>query len=257
MTCTPSVTDRMQSVHRPYAPPASSHAMHQTWHDLLFMHWRVPVEALREHIPPALPIDTFDGSAWLGVVPFRMSGVRLRFLPALPWLSAFPELNVRTYVTLDERPGVWFFSLDAGNPLAVFIARTWFKLPYFDADMRVAPVAGGWIRYTSRRTHRGAPPAEFAADYGPTGDVFDAPPGSLEYFLTARYCLYTADRHGRILRVEIDHPAWPLQPAEAEVRCNCMTDWLGVRLLDDRPLLHFARRIAMVAWTLQPASSDA
>lgn len=247
----------MGAVHRPYPPPDPPHVMRQTWHELLFMHWRVPVEMLRRHIPPALPVDTFDGSAWIGVVPFRMSGVRLRFLPALPWLSAFPELNVRTYVTLDGRPGVWFFSLDAGNPVAVWIARAWFKLPYFNADMRVRPGEHGCVHYTSRRIHRGAPPAEFAADYRPTGDVFDAPPGSLEYFLTARYCLYTADRHGRIFRAEIDHPPWPLQPAEAEVKCNAMTEWIGVRLPDDRPLLHFSRRMDMVAWTLRPVRSAA
>ena len=122
-------------MHRPYPPPNASHVMHQTWHDLLFMHWRVPAESLRQHLPTALSLDTFDDSAWIGIVPFRMSDVRPRFLPALPWLSAFPELNVRTYVTLDGRPGVWFFSLDAGNPLAVWIARAWFKLPYFTADI--------------------------------------------------------------------------------------------------------------------------
>jgi uncharacterized protein YqjF (DUF2071 family) len=239
-------------MHRPYPPPDSSHVMHQTWHDLLFMHWRVPAESLRQHLPTALPLDTFDDSAWIGIVPFRMSDVRPRFLPALPWLSAFPELNVRTYVTLDGRPGVWFFSLDAGNPLAVWIARAWFKLPYFTADMHIVHTGQGRIRYTSRRTHPGASPAEFAADYGPVGDVFDAQPGSLEYFLTARYCLYATDRHGRVLRAEIDHPAWPLQSAEAEVRCNSLTDWLGIRLPDDRPLLHFSRRIEMVAWALEP-----
>lgn len=232
--------------------------MHQTWHDLLFMHWSVPVEALRPHIPPALPIDTFEGSAWIGVVPFRMSGVRPRFLPSLPWLSAFPELNVRTYVTLEDRPGVWFFSLDAGNPVAVHVARALFKLPYFHADMSTASAfappdrspEGGEIRYISRRTHRGAPPAEFKARYRPAGAVFDAAPGSLEYFLTARYCLYTADSQARIYRAEIDHPPWPLQPAEAEVGCNTMTAQIKLDLPDSPPLLHFARRIAMVAWPL-------
>lgn len=227
--------------------------MHQTWHDLLFMHWRVPVEVLRPHIPSALPIDTFDGSAWIGIVPFRMSSVRLRFTPSLPRLSSFPELNVRTYVTLDGRPGVWFFSLDAGNPLAVRIARAWFKLPYFDAAMQVTHLPGDAvpIRYSSRRTHRGAPAAEFAADYAPDGSVFFARPGSLEYFLTARYCLYTADRHGRVWRGEIDHPDWPLQSAWAEVRCNTMAHAVRIALPDDPPLLHFVRCIAMIAWPLE------
>src|SRR6266404_10006502 len=119
--------------HRPWPMPAGPWAMAQSWHDLLFAHWQVDAAALRPLLPPQLQIDTFGGSAWLAVVPFRMTGVRLPGTPALPWLSAFPELNVRTYVTCDGEPGVWFFSLDAGNALAVAIARAWFHLPYFRA----------------------------------------------------------------------------------------------------------------------------
>jgi hypothetical protein len=233
--------------------------MHQVWHDLLFAHWPVPVEALRPHIPIRLPIDTFDGAAWIGIVPFRMSDVRPRGLPSLPWLSAFPELNVRTYVTLDDRPGVWFFSLDAANPVAVRIARRFFKLPYMDAQMSVipdpipnpSPVGGGEICYRSHRTHRGEPPADFVARYWPCGETFTARPDSLEYFLTARYCLYTADAQGCIYRAEIDHPAWPLQLAEAEITTNTMTRQIDLKLPDERPLLHFSRKLKMVAWPLQ------
>src|SRR6266704_6531932 len=115
--------------HRPWPLPVGPWVMAQRWHDLLFAHWPVPAGELQHLIPTPLTIDTFDGQAWLAVVPFRMSGVRLRGTPAVPWLSAFPELNVRTYVKCEGRPGVWFFSLDAGNPLAVAIARAWFHLP--------------------------------------------------------------------------------------------------------------------------------
>src|ERR1700687_1753738 len=121
--------------YRPYPPPTSPYVMHQEWHDLLFMHWRVPYDALRQIVPQTLPLDTFDGDAWIAVVPFEMRNVRWRFLPAVPRLSFFPELNVRTYVTLNQRPGVYFFSLDAANPLAVEIARTLFHLPYQNATM--------------------------------------------------------------------------------------------------------------------------
>ncbi len=125
--------------------------MAQSWHDLLFAHWKVDAAVLRPHVPAELEVDTFEGQSWLGVVPFRMSGVRLRWTPALPWLSAFLELNVRTYVTAQGKPGVWFFSLDAANPVAVAAARLSFHLPYFKARMTCGDV-DGWIQYQSERT---------------------------------------------------------------------------------------------------------
>ena len=242
----------MSGTHRPYPAPTASFVMHQRWHDLLFMHWRVPVEALRARIPSELEIDTFDGAAWLAVAPFRMSGIRPRFLPGVPWLSAFAELNVRTYVTAIGKPGVWFFSLDAANPVAVSIARSSFKLPYFNARMRCLAIADQAIDYASTRTHRNAPQAEFAARYRPTGPAFDARPGSLEYFLTARYCLYTADAHGRVFRGEIDHPSWPLQAAEAQTHINTMAAAHGFTLPDEPPHLLFVRDIKVQVWPLAP-----
>src|SRR5208282_2945633 len=144
-----------QVAHRPWPLPAGGWIMAQSWHDLLFAHWPLPAAILRSHIPARLAIDTFDGRGWLGVVPFRMSGVRLRGTPAVPWLSAFPELNVRTYVVADGKPGVWFFSLDAGHAIAVAIARACFHLPYFRARMSCEE-RNGWIEYGSERTHSGA-----------------------------------------------------------------------------------------------------
>jgi uncharacterized protein YqjF (DUF2071 family)/soluble P-type ATPase len=194
--------------------------MHMTWERLMFMHWRVPAEALRPRIPAPLELETFDGSAWIAVVPFEMRGTRPRYAPGVRQVSDFPELNVRTYVTANDRPGVWFFSLDAANRLAVRVARRFFKLPYMDAEMACQADGVGGVRYVSHRTHRGEPPADFAARYRPTGPAFSAQPGSLEYFLTARYCLYAGDAagredRGRVYRGEVDHADWPLQPAEA------------------------------------------
>jgi uncharacterized protein len=220
--------------------------MAQSWHNLLFAHWEVAVAKLRPHIPAKLRIDTFEGKAWLGVVPFRMSGVRLRWTPALPWLSAFPELNVRTYVTLWDKPGVWFFSLDAANAVAVAAARMSFHLPYFRARMACNEV-DGWMRYRSDRAHPGAPGASFEARYRPAGKCFEAQPGTLAHFLTERYCLYSAARK-RIYRGEIHHPAWLLQPAEAEFTKNSMAEATGLALPAEMPLVHFAKRQDMVAW---------
>jgi uncharacterized protein len=248
-------------MYRPYPAPTAKPVMYQRWHDLLFMHWPVAPDALRPHIPHDLEIDTFKGQAWLAVVPFRMSDIYPRGLFPVPWLSAFAELNVRTYVLRDGKPGVWFFSLDAANPIAVALGRTWFKLPYFNARMRcvskpilVAPEQAAGIYYSSQRTHRNAPRCEFRADYFPVDKVVIPRPGTLEYFLTARYCLYTAGKSGNIYRNiyrgEIDHEPWPLQRAAARVEVNTMTQPIGIRLTGE-PLLHFSKSIDVKVWGLE------
>jgi uncharacterized protein YqjF (DUF2071 family) len=225
--------------------------MAQSWHDLLFAHWRVDAALLRSKIPAALHIDTFEGQAWIAVVPFRMSGVRFRGTPALPRLSAFPELNVRTYVVANGKPGVWFFSLDARNPMAVAIARVWFHLPYFRARMKCNE-SRGTIHYRSERTHRGAAPGALDVNYRATSEVFESQSGTLEHFLTERYCLYASDRDGRIYRGEIHHPPWQLQVAEAEFRIDSMTEAARISLPLHQPLLHFARRQDVVVWNPRP-----
>ena len=229
--------------------------MDMKWHDLLFIHYPVAMERLRALIPSSLEVDTFDGRAWIGVVPFRMSGVKPRLFPALPWLSAFAELNVRTYVTCGGKPGVWFFSLDAANPVAVSVARNFFHLPYFNARMSSLQERETII-YQSARTHRGAAPAEFHANYRPTGPVVLSKPGSLEHWLTERYCLYSANARGRTWRVDIHHDPWPLQAGGAEVEKNTMIDWLGVKLLDTTPVLHFARSLEVMAWLPEKIPPD-
>jgi uncharacterized protein YqjF (DUF2071 family) len=242
--------------HRPWPLPGGPWVMAQSWHDLLFAHWPVDARVLRQLVPPRLQVDVFEGRAWVAVVPFHMTGVRLRGTPALPWLSAFPELNVRTYVTCDGKPGVWFFSLDAGNPVAVAIARAWFHLPYFRARMSCAE-RGGWIHYQSERTHRGAPAGLLEGRYRPVGEAFSPQRGTLEHFLTERYCLCTANGDGRIIRGEIHHPPWPLQRAEAEFARNSMTASLDIPRTS-QPLLHFARRQDVLVWPPKPllASKD-
>jgi uncharacterized protein YqjF (DUF2071 family) len=226
--------------------------MSMAWEDLLFAHWPVPADALRKLIPPGLELDRFENEAWLGVVPFRMADTRLRGLPAVPGTAAFPELNVRTYVTAGGKPGVWFFSLDAGSRLAVRTARTFFHLPYFDARMTVRANDGA-VSYESVRTHRGAAAAEFRATYRPLGEIQPAGSGSIEQWLVERYCLYAADRRGRVWRGDIHHAPWPLQRAEAEIERNTMADALSVDLPDTPPLLHFARRLDVAAWRLVAA----
>jgi uncharacterized protein YqjF (DUF2071 family) len=234
--------------HRPWPMPDSPWIMTQSWHDLLFAHWPIDAERLRARVPSALPLDLHDGTAWLGVVPFRMTNVGPRGLPALPWVSAFPELNVRTYVSLDGRPGVYFFSLDAGNPLAARAGRTLFSLPYYSAAMS-SEEKDGWIEYRSRRAKTGSL-AEFSARYRCEGSIREPQPGTLDHFLTERYCLYTVDGRSRVYRADIHHPPWPLQPAALEISINTMADAAGIQLPSTAPVLHFAGRQDVVVWPL-------
>ena len=234
------------SVHRPWPMPARPWVMTQTWHDLLFAHWPVSADALRPRVPTEFTLDLFDGTAWLGIVPFHMTNVAPRGVPSLPWVSEFAELNVRTYVRVQDKPGIYFFSLDAGSILAVQSARALLNLPYYSAVMSVTPKAEN-IEYDSRR-EGGSVAANFCASYGPVGPPFDPIPGSLEYFLTERYCLYNMDHRAAPYRLEIHHPPWPLQSADAEFRRNTMTEAAGLALPDTTPLLHFSRRQDMVAW---------
>ncbi len=231
--------------------------MVQRWHDVLFAHWPVDPAPLRALLPTGLALDLFDGAAWLGVVPFRMTGVRVARLPPVPGTHAFPELNVRTYVRHGERAGVWFLSLDATSRIAVAAARRWFHLPYYRARITCEDdgtadgvrdgSAGGradtGIRYRCRRTHKGAPAAEFVGRYRPTGPVVPSVPGSLDSFLTERYSLFAANNAGDVLRGDVEHVPWPLQPAEAEIEVNTMAAAAGIGLPEAPPLLHFSRRL--------------
>lgn len=232
--------------HRPWPCPEGGWATRQTWSALAFLHWRVPVDAVRQKVGPGVEVDTFDGSAWLGVVPFRMSGVRLRWLPPLPGAAAFPELNVRTYVTRDGKPGVWFLSLDATSLPAIAAARAWFGLPYRHARMEVTEEEGR-VSYDSVRDDPGAPPAVFRARCAPSGGAFRAGPGTLEHFLAERYCLYAGARGG-LVRAEIHHAPWELRPARVAVRENSMTQAAGFDLPPAPEHALFARTVDAWIW---------
>jgi uncharacterized protein YqjF (DUF2071 family) len=230
--------------HRPWPLPEGPWLQGQTWRELLFAHWPLPAEALREAVPAELAIDTFDGCAWLGITPFRVTGLRVHGAPPVPRVSSFLETNVRTYVTREGRPGIWFFSLDASSTLAVRGARASFRLPYFRAAMS-AVRDGDRVAYRTRRA--GGPAATLGVEYEPADAAGHAQPGTLEHFLTERYCLYTFD-DGRIWRAEIHHPPWPLQPAHADIAENTMAAPLGIELPAEPPLLHYAHRQDVVVW---------
>ncbi|MCB1176319.1 MAG: DUF2071 domain-containing protein [Leptospiraceae bacterium] len=224
--------------------------MKQDWLDLLFLHWETPVDKLRELIPKQLEVDLWEGKAYLGIVPFKMRNVRPRFFPSVPYLSFFPELNVRTYVKVNGKPGVWFFSLDAGNSLAVEIARKFFYLPYFNADFKIQ-YDNSSINYRSIRKDSRGNPAVLELKYAPTSEVYFANQGSLEHWLTERYCLYSMNKKGKIFRGEIHHLPWPLQKAQVEISQNEMAKTHNLTIKNQEPIKHFIKKIEVGIYLLE------
>jgi uncharacterized protein YqjF (DUF2071 family) len=229
------------TAHRPWPVPERAWANAQSWVDLAFLHWRVDATELRKLVGGSVELDTYEGEAWLGVTPFVLADFRVRGLPPVPRLSTFPELNVRTYVTRDGKPGIWFFSLDAASTFAVEGAKRFFRLPYHRAQM-ASRRARDRVLYESAR-----PGAAFSCSYRGVGEPFRAEEGSLEYFLTERYCLYTEDG-SRLFRAEIHHPPWDLQRGDAVVDLNTMPP---LPLLDDVPHVLFSARQDVVVWPLE------
>ena len=243
--------------HRPWPVPKTPWVMAQTWEHLLFAHWAVTPKTLASLIPAAVELDTFDGCAWVGITPFRVSGLRLRGLPAVRGVSEFHEINVRTYVRLDGKPGVWFFTLAADTLIGIVMARTWYRLPYVAARIRFAERRGR-VMFVASRARMGSAEPTLAAEYAPIDRVSRLAPGTIDAWLTERYCLYAAEGDGRILRAEIHHAPWPLQRASATIRDDGFTAAVGVPLRGAPDLLHYARHLDVAIWrplAVEPGSS--
>ncbi|WLR52074.1 DUF2071 domain-containing protein [Bacillus tianshenii] len=228
--------------HRPYALPVSSWVMTQTWEDLLFMHWPLPVDVLRPFIPEQLEVDTFDGKAWIAVVPFYMNHIQLRGLPEVPGARSFLELNVRTYVKYRNQSGVYFFSLDANHLPAVMVARSIFHLPYLTAKMTMKKAESA-IQLASVRSHRGFSKSALDLSYRPVSESYSASYGSIEHWLTERYCLFTVKKNN-VYRGDIHHIKWSLQVAEADIRKNTLVPFIQEQpYFNEKPLLHYSKHI--------------
>jgi uncharacterized protein YqjF (DUF2071 family) len=241
--------------HRPYDLPTGTWVMKQIWRDLLFAHWPVKANELKPFIPHGLELDLWDGEPWISIVPFLMSGIRFRGLPPIPFTSRFLELNVRTYVTCRGKPGVYFFSLDATNRLAVETARALFHLPYMKARMSLER-AGNIIRYTSNRIDQRGRSAAFTGNYKATNtEVFHAEPETLIHWLTERYCLYTSNRKGEILIGDIHHLPWNLQEAELDCEINTMAEAHHIALPKIAPIVTFTKRLDVFIWPIKKVDS--
>ena len=240
-------TNRWDESHRPWPIPNIPWVMRQTWSDLLFAHYPISYDVLRKLVPKELPLDAYNGTYYIGVVPFQMSSVRFRGLPPVPGTDRFPELNVRTYVTLDGKPGIYFFSLEAANLPAVKGARTFFHLPYWHAHMKLVEKDEAVAFESIRKKNKDA---KLACSYRPTSEPFQAEKGSLEEWMVERYCLYTLNRSGVPLRCEILHEPWTLQKAEARFYEHTILSAQGIDISLDAPILHFSKKIEVRAWPL-------
>lgn len=231
--------------HRPWPLPPLPWVMFQSWRQLAFIHWHVPADDLRRLVPLQLDLDEFDGSGWVGLTPFRLTRLRPRYMPPLPGVSEFLEMNLRTYVRHRGRPGIFFFTLEAASRLAVAAARATYRLPYHHARMSIRE-DGEWTHYRSKRPAPGA--SEFVGSYRPVGPSFEAAPGSLEHFLVERYALFTVLRNGRVIRGDIHHAPWRLQSAEVKVERNTLLSEYGIRPPEQRPLVHYSARQDTYVW---------
>ncbi|QHT48303.1 DUF2071 domain-containing protein [Halobacillus sp. ACCC02827] len=215
--------------------------MHQEWEDLIFLHWPVPAEILARYIPSVFELDEFDGSAWIAVVPFRMNHIRFKNLPSLPFGNQLLELNVRTYVTYKGEPGVYFLTLDADHPLGVFLARTGFSLPYVHASMRMDTTPER-IHFSSRRIHKGYPNAHFHMEASHFSPAVHPAPGSLLYWLTERYALWTV-RGQKVYKGPIQHKHWRLQKVKVDLPVNQLLDFLPSFVTEQDPTAYYSKTL--------------
>lgn len=235
------------TAHRPWPLPSAPWIMTQRWNDLLFLHYSFDPEMIRAKVPGVLTLDTYRQRAWVTVAPFWINHLRPPGVPSVPWFSNFNEINVRTYVSYGGKPGVYFFSLDASNLSAVWGARVFYRLPYWQASMKVTGKGGAKIEYSSTRQH-GPKPAELRCAYGPaSASAAHAHPGSLEHFLTERYCLYVTTRK-RLYRGDIHHLPWALQDAHVDLQQNTMGLPIGLELPPQADSSFFVRELKVLFW---------
>jgi len=243
---------QIRTSHRPHPLPPGRWLMRQRWNDLLFAHWRVPAASIEPLVPEGLLVDTFQGSAWVGAMPFWMDRIKVRGVPPIPGARSFPDLIFRTYVREErtETPGFLCLSVDSSNLLAVMAGKAFFHLPYHSAEMHIEQRTEREFDFYSRRRFTGQP-VLFKARYrglGPSQRLAELRPGTLEYFLMERSCLFSRDRAGDPVRANLHQASWSLEEAEAAIELNGLASAMGIRLPDQEPVLHYSRRLAVYVW---------
>jgi uncharacterized protein YqjF (DUF2071 family) len=231
--------------HRPFPLPNKRWIMQQTWKYLLFLHYKVPFNVLRNLVPEQLELDTYRDEAWISITPFKMRNVRFRGLPPIPSAYNFLELNLRTYVKFNGKSGIYFFSLDTSSTLSALGARVVF-LPYFRAKMKME--IKDQFYFTSKRIFKFKAPAILKVKYRPGGTPLISKKGSLEEWLVERYCLFQDSLFGNFIEINIHHLPWNLQKAEVQMLANSLTEPFGFFIPDQQPLVHFAQNTNVLIW---------
>ncbi|MFD0770574.1 YqjF family protein [Bacillus sp. CGMCC 1.60114] len=237
-------------IHRPFPISSKKWIMRQTWRNVFFLHWPIRPEALRPHIPAPLQMDTFDHYAWLGIVAFVMGGIYPRNFPFISITPRFSEVNVRTYVQYDGKPGVYFLSLDVQNWASYTIAKRWYRLPYYPAQISFQN-EDKTIHCQSIRKGKINTQIAFNGSFIPSPEVNFANTGTIDHWLTERYCLYSADKRGNIYCGEIHHSPWPLQKIETEIGMNTLFSPFHSGLSKEKPISHFSKGIDSLIWNIK------
>jgi len=244
------ITSRTEG--RPWPLPKLPWLMAQDERNLLFIHWPISVKRMRSLVPSQMELDLYDGQAWLTMIAFHMVDLHMRDLPPLPWTSTFPEVDLLTYVRLNDQPGVFFLSIDAASELGGWVARHFFHLPYLSASMEFSQVGDGFHIQSRRAASDVAPAADFAARYKPVGRAFEAKKGTLEYFLVERFVMFSVSPGGIVFGGHEHHLPWKLQRAQAEIEVNTIPRAAGIDLPPAPPLLHFSAGTHDVTWPPLP-----
>lgn len=231
--------------HRPFSLNRLPWVMTQTWEDVLFLHWPVDEQLLRKHIPETLELDVYEGKAWLGIVPFEVKGMRPRLLPTFPFIGSFLELNVRTYVKYKGKPGVYFFSLDTSNFVVVTMAKIGYALPYRHAEMKIERKHQEIILSNNWKDEKQS--EHFQCTYTPVSPIYYSEKGTLDHWLTERYCLWTV-RGNMLMRTDIHHTKWELQNAEVALHHNTMASFLPTSIYDKVPVAHYCQSKQAYFW---------
>ncbi|MBS4188956.1 DUF2071 domain-containing protein [Bacillus sp. FJAT-49705] len=240
------------TAHRPFLLTSENWIMRQTWRNLLFVHWPISPETIREHIHPSLQIDTFNGVAWLGIVVFELEGIYPRGFPPISILPPFPEINVRTYVQYNGKPGVYFLSLDVSDWASYTLAKRWFHLPYHSANISIKQKDLSF-HFESIRKKSKIYPILCKGTFSPLPEVYFPKEGTLDHWLTERYCLFSTNNKGRIFCGEIHHRPWPLQKANSEIYKNNLFSPFKIDLSGVQPISHFSKGVDSLIWNIRKA----
>ena len=236
--------------HRSWPVPSKNWIMRQTWKNVFFAHWPILPERLRSSIPSSLDIDTYQQMAWLGVVIFEIEGIYFRGLSPISVVFRFPEVNLRTYVQHKGKPGVFFLSLDVGNWASLAISKRWYHLPYCKAKISYRK-EGNTFHCQSVRNGNSNNPITFKGSFTTDLRSYFPEEGTIDHWLTERYCLYSLDRKGNIYCGDIHHKPWSLQKAQAVLSNNTLPAPFGIDISEDEPILHFSKGLDALFWNIK------